>query len=102
MSDEFCMDCGKELAMKGYEKLINELADERDAAWRALEVLRAERRWIPVEERMPEENVQVLCIDSQNVQMIACFGWGEWWHPDIDAPITHWMPLPELPKEVQG
>lgn len=68
-----------------------------DEARRRL-ALSHERRWIPVEERVPEEDVPVLCIDTRVVQMVAWNGWGEWCGPEIKAEITHWMPLPEPPE----
>ena len=75
----------------------------RELDYACKEVSETKTRWISVKERLPEEDVPVLCIDSQNVQLIACFGWGEWWHPEIQADITHWQPLPPLPgEEVQG
>lgn len=64
-----------------------------------LERLRAERRWIPVEERLPEKDVPVLCIDSRGIQMVAWSGWGEWCGPEIETELTHWMPLPPLPDQ---
>lgn len=68
-----------------------------------IDQIAAERSWIPVEERLPKEDVPVLCVDSNGIQMVAWSGWGEWCGPEIEAEITHWMPLPEPPKEeVQG
>lgn len=67
-------------------------------------------KWIPVGERLPAEDQQVLIyspsavdrmhvvlrrtIDSQGRSPARdeCFAW---WSP---CPITHWMPLPEAPK----
>ena len=63
-------------------------------------------RWIPVTERLPEEYVGVLCYCSRNGQ----YGCGEWCKEDngtiywigLNGMIpTHWMPLPEPPKEEQ-
>lgn len=62
-------------------------------------------RWIPVEERLPEDGKNVL-IFVRTMSM--------WWHMEVDwhtgnswhnnaetdwNKITHWMPLPEPPKE---
>ena len=61
-------------------------------------------RWIPVTEQLPEEYVNVLCYCSRNKQ----YGCGEWSKEDngtiywsgLNGMIpTHWMPLPEPPKE---
>jgi hypothetical protein len=76
--------------------LILDAADRLECLTTEVQRLRAERRWIPVEERLPDEDVPVLCIDSRGVQMVAWSGWGEWYGPEIEADITHWMPLPPL------
>lgn len=74
------------------------------------------RDWIPVGERMPEDDGDVLAIVSgyptpnitlEDVMVVAAFCGGEGWYigeyPDWDAPIvTHWMPLPEPPREVEA
>ena len=56
--------------------------------------------WISVKDRMPEENVPVLVWDSQGFAFIDIHESGKW---RIGTPhyavITHWMPLPEPPKE---
>ena len=66
--------------------------------------------WIPVTERLPEaeygESEDVLTIDSLKVMRVAYFDGGNWCFPTgepietvTEFPITHWMPLPEPPKE---
>lgn len=59
-------------------------------------------KWISVEERLPEEEVQVLVYG----RIFMDIGWildGKWKSEYINAydddEITHWMPLPEPPKE---
>ena len=57
--------------------------------------------WIPVTERLPEENVRVLvCFrftDYSQIEMdtdrIEKGKWHRW-----SKYVTHWMPLPEPPK----
>lgn len=75
----------------------------------------AERDWISVEDRLPEDDGDVLAIASgyptpnitlEDVMVIAAFYEGEGWYieeyPNWDDPIiTHWMQLPEPPKEVE-
>lgn len=72
-----------------------------------------ERDWISVEDRLPEDDGDVLAIVSgyptpnitlEDVLVVAAFCEGEGWYieeyPDWDNPIiTYWMPLPEPPKE---
>lgn len=67
-----------------------------------------ERRWIPVAERLPEHGYVVLCFMKFGEQRILqwdnvsslwlCYGHGDDWQK---ADVTHWMPLPEPPKEVE-
>lgn len=60
------------------------------------------QRWIPVEERLPEDDVEVLTrrATGMSVESRCGFGWvydeynGRW-------EVTHWMPLPQPPKEVE-
>lgn len=66
------------------------------------------QRWIPVSERLPEEgeNVFVAYIARYEENLYGDIAFREddkWiWLADGTEPIveiTHWMPLPELPKE---
>jgi len=66
-------------------------------------------RWIPVTERLPEVGVAVLVTylgyndGKKYSNMTACYSdWGwHWWEveDEVKVTITHWMPLPESPKE---
>jgi hypothetical protein len=71
-------------------------------------------RWISVEERLPEDdaNVLVYAIDNNENSCIAMTsythnlhgfhieGWrSPWQYFFNEHTITHWMPLPEPPKE---
>lgn len=61
-----------------------------------IERLQAERRWIPVGERLPEEKQNVLALDKT----------GTAYHWEYSRSLsnifvsiyTHWMPLPEPPE----
>ena len=73
--------------------------------------------WIPVTERLPEDDVAVLVTyvgvhsGKPQANMLAFRSGGVWWWLDnwrggrpasnieCTAPVTHWMPLPEPPKE---
>ncbi len=68
-------------------------------------------RWIPVEERLPENRSDVLVVAYWHERWGAYMGWcaperAAWSvHVGIgdrsDIAVTHWMPLPEPPKEVE-
>lgn len=58
-------------------------------------------RWIPVAERLPEESKGVLVAfnddDGLTFVNIDTFFDGEWWSSEYE--VTHWMPLPDAPKD---
>lgn len=64
-------------------------------------------RWIPCSERLPE-----VCKGTSYLSYIPSFGTADIadYHPDVDEwtfmglpiTVTHWMPLPEPPKEEQN
>ena len=68
----------------------------------------AEPKWIPVSEELPQEYVSVLvCIPSEApFPMVkeAYLANGLWstrmWIFNMKE-VTHWMPMPEPPKEVE-
>ena len=74
----------------------------------ALEQLQAENdrlksqvpRWIPVEERMPEEKQRVIVRCERVGTSVGWILWGNWM-TDIGpgaGKVTHWMPLPPGPS----
>ena len=68
-------------------------------------------RWIPVEERLPEERVKVLTCGDDPVEgpfilighrePASIFGPEHWHLPCFSefGPVTHWQPLPSPPDE---
>lgn len=58
-------------------------------------------KWIPVSERVPENDGAYLCWDKRYVTTYA-FIFGAWQANQFIAKnITHWMPLPAAPQEVR-
>lgn len=69
------------------------------------ECLKSERGWISVEDRMPKPGENVLTCDHKgNMHIMFSYPSEEYpfnippWHTRFFMP-THWMPLPEPPKE---
>ena len=62
-------------------------------------------KWIPVSERLPEKNISVLGYDLKQGRNI--FWYDENGFNDVDEygysypikTVTHWIPLPQPPKE---
>lgn len=98
--DKGCKDCPIAAA-------FDRLATYEDTGLTPEEV--QQMRWIPVEERLPEqENTQVLMTDgechyisSRNnmVRFLDCEGIFIPGKAGAGVKVTHWMPLPQPPKE---
>lgn len=90
--DKGCKDCHIAAA-------FDRLVAYEDTSFTPEEV--QQMRWIPVEERLPEEKQRVI-VRCERVGTSACWIlWGNWM-TDIGpgaGKVTHWMPLPKLPKE---
>lgn len=55
--------------------------------------------WISVKDRLPEEiPAKYLCFCRDGYMVGTYTAWG-WMFPCYFGPVTHWMPLPEPPKE---
>lgn len=60
--------------------------------------------WIPVTERLPENGKYVLCFCRANIICVLRRDKdGDWYenpaHVYMSSFVTHWMPIPEPPKE---
>lgn len=83
------------------DALAMDALDTKNKQLRAeVERLREAQRWIPVEERLPETRDPVLTLWVSGMQSVKQYDEQHEWN--TGAQVTHWMPLPELPKEVQG
>lgn len=72
--------------------------------------------WISVKDELPSEWRQVLTMNQDGIIAVSYYRGGLWWHTrcvgwetntggrtkiewtDTNTDITHWMPIPELPK----
>ena len=68
-----------------------------DACVLAVDALREQeqRRWIPVTERLPDIGIEVLVYSEDDGICMDYYGGDSFGYYDV----THWMPLPEPPKE---
>ena len=94
------------------EKLVELLGETPDIGWWSLwarqkvaDHLIANgvtiQRWISVEEKLPEPTVNVLVrYEDGEIDIDAWFRmFGRFLMDNDDNRVTHWMPLPEPPKE---
>lgn len=64
--------------------------------------LEAERRWIPVSERLPEKDGYYLVSDDHDGVLSCEFMTGRRFQPLWEVPgVLYWMPLPEPPEVEQ-
>lgn len=85
-----------------------EMYTEFDAV-NAVKSVPSAQRWIPVSERLPLEDHNVLITDEDGDIFIARYSdWSmvedggiEWWSHDFRVFPTAWMPLPE-PYRAEG
>ena len=68
----------------------------------------AQPKWISVEERLPDDRgnfITKIHCDKGDWIEVNTFDYmeKEWWHDTVNCTVTkfvtHWMPLPEPPKE---
>ncbi len=65
------------------------------------------QEWVSVKDRLPEAGEYVVCIAKRNpfsrfMPMVARIEKNGWANPitgQYISEVTHWMPLPEPPKE---
>ena len=84
-------------------------ATQDDFDWLIAEIdrLRAERRWVPVGQRLPKESANFLAViiaeDALETPLVLHLwydGDGRWYDLRGDEEkVTHWQPLPPPPEE---
>jgi len=81
-----------------YLRTLSAHIKEREAAMLLAEacdeIERLRSEWIPVDKRLPDEEVRVLATDGTDVFESEYMS-GNW---EWCADVTHWMPLPEPPE----
>ena len=57
--------------------------------------------WISVEDSLPEKETECLVFESGYMHVTEFVGWDEiqWFNEHGSSNPTHWMPLPEPPKD---
>ena len=88
-------------AADAIEELLAEREESYADSWKmAFEIERDAHRWIPVTERLPEENGHYLVHAVGNGYYSTYIAlWNGRFRANFEMPITHWMPLPEPPKD---
>jgi len=98
--DGAILEAGKE-----WERQQNEFNSREHELESRIAELEAERRWIPVSERLPEENKCVLVYDAggnMTVDFLVTSGEVEKYFWLAKYRILFWMPLPESPNDTQS
>ena len=99
--------------IKGAKEILN--AIDNDLSFIPVADVKPVDRWISVKDRLPEENILVLCYARSttgegNNYFLGALAHGEFWFlkvndighvscPVLHWEVTRWQPLPEPPKE---
>lgn len=88
-------------------EIIAELSERCREQEADIKELLKEREWISAKDRLPkyEQDVLVYLINGEETRIVPCnYANGVWYDcimncVAVPEHITHWMPLPEPPKE---
>ena len=103
-----CKDCAMhEDKQRCQENLLDKAAEAIERLTAENAALREKQRWIPVTERLPERDVQVLGWYKDNPfsqyrpEVVAWNGngWVFVYAHRYVTNVTHWMPLPDAPEK---
>ena len=103
-----CKDCAMhEDKQRCQENLLDKAAEAIERLTAENAALREKQRWIPVTERLPERDVQVLGWYKDNPfsqyrpEVVAWNGngWVFVYAHRYVTNVTHWMPLPKAPED---
>ena len=103
-----CKDCAMhEDKQRCQENLLDKAAEAIERLTAENAALREKQRWIPVTERLPERDVQVLGWYKDNpfsqyrpgVVAWNGNGWVFVYAHRYVTNVTHWMPLPKAPED---
>ena len=75
---------------------FNRLA--KDAAEMLVEDINVPGKWISVKDRLPEKHGHYLVVRDNGYMSVDMYSRSSHWGKDV-CKITHWMPLPEPPKD---
>ena len=56
-------------------------------------------KWIPVTDRLPQETQRCIVVSKCGEMAFAIYKGNGFQYPHYMGKATHWMPLPEPPKE---
>ena len=87
-------------------RLLNELAAAERAKEQVADVSKVMPHWISVKDRLPEDAMHSVVRTDDGEYQVAWRENGYWFmfnpccvYDSQVNDVTHWMPLPELPKE---